>query len=472
MTKNEIAHKVLAPIERAGFKAYFVGGCVRDELMGKEPHDYDICTDATPTELHQIFSKFSNVSENSEPFGVTMPLIDGEEIEIATLRKDITKGRHPKIEFTRSLEEDALRRDFTVNALYEDQYGEVYDFVGGVDDCKRNLLRFVGDPAARLAEDPLRAFRFVRFLAKGFEPAYTVDEIAALPKLDFSEVSKERQLKELRQMLAGPYFMVYFDYFTAINVDEVIGLRAIFEDMKTCKQSPKFHSEGDVYEHTKLVMKAMMGLLNEDLERERVFTENDRFILMLAAMLHDIGKAPAGRKNGCKPGRDWPDVHDHDIVGAPIARDFAHDLGLTNKEVNYVGELTRLHMRMHTLGQMTSDYKVLRITSREEFPGLVMLAKADEMGCVKTVEDDWIGIHNTLQLPRVKHCIEMGAMPKQIITGNDLTCAGLVPGPYFKHRLETAHKYQIDKKETRKDVLLKVALGTTSPKVVLNGQTV
>lgn len=468
MTKNEIAHKVLAPIEDAGFKAYFVGGCVRDELMGKEPHDYDICTDATPTELHQIFSKFSNVSENSEPFGVTMPLIDGEEIEIATLRKDITKGRHPKIEFTRSLKEDALRRDFTVNALYEDQYGEVYDFVGGVDDCKRGLLRFVGEPAERLAEDPLRAFRFVRFLSKGFSPAYTVDEIAALPKLDFNEVSKERQLKELRQMLASPYFMAYFDYFMAIGVDEVIGLRAIFEDMKTCKQNPKFHSEGDVYEHTKLVMKAMMKLLNEDLEREHVFAENDRFLLMLAAILHDIGKAPAGRKNGLKAS-GYPDVHDHDIVGAPLAKDYCRMLGLTNKECRIVHDLIFLHMRMHQLSKMKSDYKILKITSLSIFPMLVMLAKADEMGCVKTVEDEWIGIHNTLQLPRVKRCIEMGAMPKQIITGNDLTYAGLAPGPDFKHRLETAHKYQIDKKVTRKDVLLKVALGTTSPKVMLNG---
>jgi len=167
--KDQYKAKVLNPINEAGFKAYFVGGCVRDFLMGVEPHDYDICTTATPEELHKIFNKFSNVSNNSEPFGVTMLLIeiDGkfEEVEIATLRKDITKGRHPKIEFTRDIKEDAERRDFTVNALYEDIDGFIFDMVGGAQDIKNRTLRFVGNAQDRINEDPLRIFRFVRFLA-------------------------------------------------------------------------------------------------------------------------------------------------------------------------------------------------------------------------------------------------------------------------------------------------------------------
>ena len=104
MDKKQIIDNVIIPIEKQGFHAYFVGGCVRDALMNVEPHDYDICTDATPKQLHTIFEKFSNTSENAEPFGVTMPLIKidnvAEEFEIATMRRDITKGRHPKVVFT------------------------------------------------------------------------------------------------------------------------------------------------------------------------------------------------------------------------------------------------------------------------------------------------------------------------------------------------------------------------------------
>ena len=139
--KNILIHEIFEPIEKAGFKAWFVGGCVRDQLMGVTPHDFDICTNATPADLHKIFTNFSNVSENSEPFGVTIILVPSNntmiEVEIATLRKDITKGRHPKIEFTDSIKEDAMRRDFTVNALFETSKGEIIDPTGlGVADCE------------------------------------------------------------------------------------------------------------------------------------------------------------------------------------------------------------------------------------------------------------------------------------------------------------------------------------------------
>ena len=125
MTKQEIIDKVMTPIMDRGFQTYFVGGCVRDQIMGIAPHDFDICTDATPDELHTVFKHLS--AQNSEVFGVTMPIIDGELIEIATMRRDITKGRHPKIEFTKNIKEDAERRDFTCNALYEDAKGTVYE---------------------------------------------------------------------------------------------------------------------------------------------------------------------------------------------------------------------------------------------------------------------------------------------------------------------------------------------------------
>lgn len=176
MTKQDIRNLVMAPIKWAGFDVYFVGGCVRDKLLGKTPHDYDLVTNAKPEDLHKIFSKFSNVSSNSEAFGVTMPLVGYsddqlEEIEIATFRRDVTSGRHPEVSLDASIEQDAGRRDFTINALYESMDGEVLDPTGyGLYDIEHKILRFVGNADDRIAEDPLRALRLIRFESKlGFK---------------------------------------------------------------------------------------------------------------------------------------------------------------------------------------------------------------------------------------------------------------------------------------------------------------
>lgn len=457
MTKDQIKDRVLKPIVDAGFKAYFVGGCVRDKILGVEPNDFDVATDATPEQLHKVFARFSNVSENSEPFGVTMPLIDNEEFEIATFRRDITKGRHPKIEFTTSIEEDAQRRDFTMNALYEDIDGHIVDPTGqGIEDAKNHVVRFVGCYGDRLSEDPLRAFRLVRFMSNGFSSPLETPSI----EIDYSECSKERVLKEVRKIFSGRDFMndSVQRMFNVLHLNEYLGMDKIFDDMRTCPQDPSFHSEGNVDQHSMLVMKEMQKILNEN-----DFNTEERFILMMTAFLHDVGKAPAFRKNGLKKS-GYPDVHDHDIVGAPLAECYARQLGLTNKECATIKLLVLLHMRMHQLTAMKSDYKVLKITSLPEFPMLVALAKADERGCIKTVEDSWSGIENSLKSERVMRCIAMGEMPKAIVTGDDLIEAGLKPGPGFKHRLESAHKWQIDNGETDKAKLLKVAKAATPPK--------
>lgn len=252
MTKSDIIKFIIKPIEDAGFRAFFVGGCVRDSLMNKEPHDYDICTDATPTQLHTVFKNFSE--QNSEPYGVTMPIVNGELVEIATMRKDVTKGRHPKIEFTDCIQEDASRRDFTVNALYENDEGTVFDPTEkGKEDISKNLLRFVGKATERLLEDPLRAYRYVRFISqKGFESSLTLEEIEEIKKIitpDFySEVSKERKLKELTGIFGGKFLSDRFDtvfyLMTELKIFDDLGISSIFEDMKNCHQTPKWHAEG------------------------------------------------------------------------------------------------------------------------------------------------------------------------------------------------------------------------------------
>ena len=489
--KDQFKAKVLEPIDDAGFKAYFVGGCVRDFLMGVEPHDYDICTTATPEELHKIFDKFSNVSNNSEPFGVTMPLIeiDGkfEEVEIATLRKDITKGRHPKIEFTRDIKEDAERRDFTVNALYEDIDGFIFDMVGGAQDIKNRTLRFVGNAQDRIDEDPLRIFRFVRFLAsKGFKSAYTKREVLDW-KFSFTEVSAERQLKELEKTFAGKFlFPDTWEFVLAARVLTPLGLTSIMVDLGNVVQSWMWHAEGSTWlkdgqeikgdeitdfdgfvpathgtawDHTLLVMKRMAEL-SKDLD------EHTRFVMMMAAFLHDIGKAHSKlglKTNTFKIGskeftETIPKVSDHDVVGAPIAYDICKSIGMTNDDSETVRELVGLHMRAHQLGDMKSKKAIWEITSKPIFDKLVMLAKADESACVKTVDDAWVGIEKSLEKPIIQSVIGK-PMPKPIITGQFLIDKGRTPGPKFKHILDVALKMQIDKDMTDAEAIYKIVKG-------------
>lgn len=497
MTKNEIKAQVMTPVLLKGHKIYFVGGCVRDKMLHFEPHDYDLVTDATPDQLHEIFDKFSNVSENAEQFGVTMPIVMGEEVEIATMRRDMTKGRHPKIEFTNSIDEDAQRRDFTINALYEDIDGNVIDPTEqGVDDIDHNTLRFIGDFKDRIEEDPLRIFRALRFISKfGFKFAHDADDFcsksfALINAGRFAEVSKERMLKELEGILGGRHFDLVKDLFVKSGVESVIGLSAIMNDLATCPQSFKWHAEGalvetekgtlliedevdvetmrqdgfikviqqgTVFDHTERVVQKMFEIIKD------IPDTHTRFLLMLSAYLHDIGKPISARKNGIKPGCDVPDVHDHDETGAQPAFEFCRHLSMSNADSDFVKQMVRFHMRMHNLPDCKKLFSILKITSLPIFPMLILLAKADERGCIKTEADEWGGIEIALKADLVAEAIAIGKMPAPLVTGDDLIAAGMTPGPDFAYRLEVAHALQVNKHELRKEVLLKQAIHACIP---------
>lgn len=447
MTKEDIKKYVMEPIFSKGYKVYFVGGCVRDSLFGEEPHDYDLVTDATPEQLHTIFDKFSE--QNSEPFGVTIPVIKNELIEIATMRKDITKGRHPKIEYTTSLEEDAFRRDFTVNALYEDRSGNVIDPTNGVKDLFKRELKFVGDPVERIAEDPLRVFRFCRFQAqKGLKPSLTEEQMNEIIKKVsepnfYSEVSKERMLKEFIGILGGNYFMkeedLTLNYMRLFKVTDALGLEKIFEDMENTSQNPAWHSEGSVYNHTVLVMREMAK-------------EKHDWIDMLGTMLHDIGKPISASRKEKKREQDfWYQVKDHPVTGAPAAELFCKNLKMSNNDVKIIKELVLLHMDMHKLSNVTSKYKKLKLYTNPIFDRLVKLCRSDSNGSRPILPDKWEDIDTIIK--KDKELIGI-SMPEPIVTGNDLIEAGIKPSEFFKKALEVAHKVQVDQNITDKKVLL------------------
>ena len=501
LTKQEIRDLVMKPVLEAGYDIYFVGGCVRDACLGKEPHDYDLTTNATPEQLHTIFERFSNVSNNSEAFGVTMPLIkcsDGrsEEVEIATFRRDTSSGRRPSVDVNGvSIKKDAARRDFTINALYERIDGNIEDPTGkGLDDIKGDIIRFVGKAQNRIKEDPLRALRLIRFVSKlGFEFVCKDD----FEVLSLDGVSKERILKEFTGMLGQPYFVSKgFPLMLKLGIDKLIpGLHEIFEDMKTCYQNPKWHAEGATifftYIEKDFAAKLRMGVdvdpgfvtcsgeeyvekyynnknyicdINKVIQcgtvydhtllvMEEMSKQEHDYIDMLAAILHDIGKPASARKNGKKNPEDaWGKTKDHDVVGEPLAYEFCKNLGMTNEDCDTIAWLVKHHMRAHQLTDIKSKCKIWRMVSHPLFPRLVKLAEADEKGCRKTAEDEWNGIQAAISRPDIAELIGV-PMPERLLTGDDLIAKKYVPGPLFKKALDRAYQGQIDENITDKEVL-------------------
>lgn len=510
--KKYLIEKILKPIEEAGFKAYFVGGCVRDELMGKKPHDYDLVTNATPEALHKIFSKFSNVSKNAEQFGVTIVLIPNPvqvddlepsymEVEIATFRKDVSKGRHPEVSLEATLEEDASRRDFTINAMYEDKDGNIIDPFEGQKDIEQRTLRFVGDPKERLEEDPLRAFRFVRFLAKtGFTAAYDTEEIKkACEDLDFSEVSKERMLKEFKQIIAGRFFTYKseaFHFAYAARVFEVVGLLDIFEKMDEIHQAWRWHAEGSIFKdpegkeflvmeqkdftgctpiehgsvlaHTFLTFAEMHKIIFEGAnvpELEMDLDEEQKFLLKISALLHDLGKCHcqhqgARTKTFMFDGKEIleesiPVVNEHPTTGIEPAERFCKALKMSNEETHFVCSMVAHHMEFHEL-QKLSDEHLWRCTAHPHFKEIMMVALADERGAIKLEGFDERGsVQDMMNNARIKDFISRGPLPKPILTGKDLIERGKKPSPAFKKALDAAYKSQINGKVTNKAQLFR-----------------
>ena len=507
-TKQFLIREVLDKITAAGFEAYFVGGCVRDELLNLTPKDFDITTNAMPEDLHKIFTKFSNVSKNSEAFGVTIILVANEdsfeEVEIATFRKDTSKGRHPEVSLHASIEEDAARRDFTVNALYQTASGKVLDPTGmGLEDVKYNELRFVGDPKERLSEDPLRAFRFVRFLAKGFSNPYSPDELLEFSDvLDFSGVSKERRLKEIKQIFGGKYFDFGSEAFIAascLGIWKEIGLEKIFAEMENVKQSWRWHAEGGLFtapeklilaseidqdisktvpykhgtvlDHTMLTLKAMRLLLTGTDATHRIPEElskdfsDEVWLLTLGAILHDIGKAHCeyqGTKvntfkfNGATISEVVPKVSDHPFVGVEYAEDFCKNLGMSNQDTEFVKELVREHMHAHELTKHSRFHDIFHFVKKPLYKEIMVLAYADELGSIKLEGHEERGsVPEMVKDERVVKAVAM-EIPDPVLTGNDLIKFQRTPGPLFKKMLETAYNVQLDQNISDKDLLYKM----------------
>jgi poly(A) polymerase len=454
------AISVVETLRDRGHQAYLVGGCVRDLLLGREPADYDVATDAKPHEVMRIFPETYAVGVQ---FGVVLVPVPqsqrksqnqsashsegdshtphegnrdrgsplGDEhllghhhkacVEVATFRCDVgySDGRHPdEVRFSRDPREDVQRRDFTINGLLLDPVkNEVLDFVGGQQDLNAKIIRAIGDPALRFREDKLRMLRAVRFAARF---SYTIEPatFAAIRQLaaQIHQVSRERVRDELTRMLTEGHARRAFEL-----LDKTGLLREVLpeiEAMKGVEQPPEFHPEGDVYVHTLLLL--------EKLPQPCPVT------LAWGALLHDVGKPPTFRR---APDRIRFD--DHVDVGVKMAEAICRRLRFSNDETKQILALVDNHMRFGDVERMKESTfkKFIRLPHFDQHLELHRL--------------DCESSHRSLRLydytrQKMAELPPAEVRPKPLIGGDDLIAAGYEPGPTFKEILGAVEDAQLE----------------------------
>jgi poly(A) polymerase len=421
---KDFAISIVRSLQEAGYQAYFVGGCVRDMLLGREPADYDVATDATPDQVMRIFPETYAVGAK---FGVVLvpassaTANENEVVEVATFRSDIgySDGRHPdQVRYSEDPREDVERRDFTINGLLLNPTNqEVLDFVGGRKDLESGIIRAIGEPELRFAEDKLRMLRAVRL---GAHFSYTIEPatFAAIQKLSpqIHQVSRERARDELTKMLTEGHARNAF-----LLLDQSGLLREVLPEisaMKGVAQPPQFHPEGDVFVHTLLLL--------DKLPQPCPPT------LAWGALLHDVGKPATFR---IAPDRIRFDGHVE--VGVKMAEEICRRLRFSNDGAEQMIALVGNHMRFAQAQQMKESTlkKFMRMPRFEEHLEL------HRMDCQASHGD--LTSFNFLREKMAATPVEV-MRPAPLITGDDLIDAGYSPGPQFKEILAAIEDGQLE----------------------------
>jgi poly(A) polymerase len=439
---KDFATSIVQTLRQRGFQAYLVGGCVRDLLLGHEPKDYDVATNATPRQVMEIFPETYAVGAQ---FGVVLvPAPNGDAatgnseassktpaVEVATFRSDIgySDGRHPgEVRFSSDPREDVARRDFTINGMLLDPVGgEVLDFVGGRKDLEAGIVRTIGDPEQRFGEDKLRMLRAVRFAAR-FEYEIEPATFVAIQKLaeQIQVVSRERVRDELTRMLTEGHARRAF-----LLLDESGLLKQVLPEisaMKGVEQPPEFHPEGDVFVHTLLLL--------ENLPQPCPMT------LAWGALLHDVGKPATFR---VAPDRIRFDGHVE--VGVKIAEEICRRLRFSNDEAAQILALVDNHMRFGHVTRMKESTlkKFLRMPAFDEH---LALHRADSLASHRH-----LSTYELIQR-KLKEIPVETMRPAPLVTGDDLIAEGHVPGPKFREILTAVEDAQLEGRLLTRDVAL------------------
>ena len=414
------AVRIVRKLRDAGFDSYLVGGCVRDLVSGKRPKDFDITTSARPEEVMQLFSRSIPVGAS---FGVVTVVEDGNNFEVATFReeRDYMDGRRPeKLRYSKTPQEDVSRRDFTINALlYDVTGGNIIDFTGGLADLRRGVIRTIGDARTRFSEDYLRMLRAVRFAARfGFtldsEAVEAIRELAGKLTL----LSQERIRDELTHMLTGPNPESAFRQLSEYGILRVV-LPEI-EAMHGVTQPEQFHPEGDVFEHTMLLLRHLAYPSEEN---------------GWAALLHDVGKP------GCRTvGEDGiPHFYGHDDVGSRLAEQILRRLKMTAALTDHVTAAVRNHMRFASVQKMRPA-KWRRLLADPNFPLELELHRLDCSACHGFL-DNYLWL---LDRMNELHKSDTPALPPPLLTGHDLIGLGIQPGPAMGKLLNRLRDLQLE----------------------------
>ncbi len=401
------AARILKVLEANGYEAYVVGGCVRDSLLGKQPHDWDITTSALPLQVKALFSR--TIDTGLKHGTVTIPSGRGEAYEVTTYRIDgeYLDGRHPsEVTFTASLREDLKRRDFTINAMAYNEKDGLQDFFDGISDLETHRIRAVGDPRKRFEEDALRILRAVRFSA---QLGYTVEEetLRAMRTLapTLARISAERIAAELEKILVSPHpdrlRMAYECGITAV----------ILPEFDRCMETPQNnpHHIYNVGEHT------MCALMQARPDR----------ILRTAILLHDVGK-PLCRSTDEK-GIDH--FYGHPEAGAKIAEEILRRLKSDNETRRKTVQLVRCHDREIRLTPAGVRQAIVRI-GEDLFPLLLEVKEAD-MLAQSTFRREEKKAHIArvrelyAEILENKDCLTLRDLA---VNGNDLISYGIRPG--------------------------------------------
>lgn len=430
MTIQDKAKSIISTLRASGYESFFAGGCVRDQLLGNSPKDYDIATAATPEQVSQLFKNSDTIGAH---FGVMLVKITGDSFEIATFRNDgsYSDGRRPDSVSYTTATEDAIRRDFTINGLFKNPLnGEIVDFVHGKVDLEEKTIRAIGKPEKRFQEDALRLLRAIRFAVKldfDIEPRTWQAILNNAPLL--KKISTERITDEFNKIL------LHKNRARGIQLLHDSGLLKQFLPeflaLVGCEQPPQFHPEGDVFTHTKIMLN-MLG-------------EVDSLELCLAVLLHDIGKPPTYTYD-TKAKRIR--FNGHDNVGAEMATEILTRMRYPNKVIKNVTDMVANHMNFMNVQQMKIA-KVKRFMARETYPLEIELHRVDCLSSNGITEN-----YDFLKAMEKKFS-EEPLLPTPLLKGKDLIQQGHQPGPQFKKILKNLQTEQLEGNlKTKEEALL------------------
>lgn len=430
MIRHPEAEAIVRRLSEAGHQAVYAGGCVRDALLNRPYPDVDIATSATPDQVQAVFPKASD--PQGKAFGV-IRLKQGDHVfEIATFRVDgpYLDGRRPSSVTFTTAEEDAKRRDFTVNGMFFDPLQDkVLDFVQGRADLAAKIIRAIGDPTARFTEDKLRLFRAIRFAVQlGFtiEPATWEALVRLAP--ESKTLAPERVRDELVKIFTSPDPARGLDLLHDAGL--VAGWLPELLEMRGCAQSPEHHPEGDVWVHTRLLLTHL---------------KNPSPVLAFSALLHDVGKPRTSRTEPSGRIRFFG----HEGVGARMAEEILRRLRFSNEEVEAVVACIANHMAFKDAPQMRIS-TLKRLLARPTFPTELELHRID---C--SASHGELDIHRFLVAKQSEFSQEE-IKPKPLVSGHDLQELGIPPGPGLGKILSLLMDEQLEGKlKDREEALLR-----------------